>query len=193
MYLAEKHPQGEARLFPKGASSKALAALLNSWGTTVFGPRLGNLIRPRICDLLDTESALYFAEVKVGRAKLDKMRALRPEERQVHIDACKVGLELVESALTQSKRHRQSSSSTSSDTSGTGASVNPTSASGHAHWIEGGELPTHADFVVYGFYCFSRTAEPAVVKEIWHSLPNVSQWVQDLTSWAGKEITADFL
>lgn len=170
LYLAQKHPQGSL-LFPNGAASKALASLLNTWGPKIFGPRIQALSRPRIYDLLDPASARYFEEEKCGKAKLDKMRAMRPEERQAHVEACKAALELVESALAESKR----------------------GAPPFSRWLEGGELPSHADFVVYGFYGYSKTAGPAVVKEIWNAHPNVAQWVQDMTEWADKDITADFL
>lgn len=177
VYLSGHHPHG-VRLFPNGHVSRALAASLNNFCKTVLAPHLGPLARPAVFECLtDQASKTYFERTKVGKQKLDACRAMNADQRQAHIDACASSLEVIQAALAAvQESHIASDSVPSSNTL----------------YLEGGPSPSHADFVVYGWYAYTRVAGTSVTRAIWHSFPLVSRWIDDLNKFAGPEITDDF-
>lgn len=182
VHVAAVHEHG-ARLFPNGTVSRSFAASLNTFCKTSLAPHLGPLTRPAVYDVLvDDESKSYFEQSKVGKRKLDGFRAFNAEQRQAHVQACAAALEVVRSALAAVQESRDKSSRT---VSGTHSAYTPL-------YLEGGQEPTHADFVVYGWYVYTRVAGVAVTRSIWHSFPLVSRWIDDLNQFAGPEITKDF-
>ncbi|PWN32975.1 uncharacterized protein FA14DRAFT_107340, partial [Meira miltonrushii] len=174
-WLANHHPKGNA-LFPF-PSSRPFAASLNAWGRSNFAAQLRSLTRPPIHDSLTGESKIYFEQVKVGKQKLEKMRAMTQAERDQQIQNCIVALEPIQDALAAVRESHNASAG---------------SLSTVPLWLEGDQEPTHADFCVYGWYVHSRSTGPTITREIWHALPLVSQWVNALNAWAGNEITKDF-
>lgn len=140
IYLASHHSRGSA-LFPF-PSSRPFAASLNVWGKTGLAPHLVPLTRPAISACLDGESHEYFENVKVGKAKMDKFRALAYNERQHLVQACVNALEPIQAALAAVLEAQNSSTSLMA-------------AIAHASsplWLEGSQEPTHADFCVFGWY-----------------------------------------
>lgn len=130
LYLADKHPSGKA-LFPT-TTSRPFASLLNTFGDTTLASHLRPFTRLAVHEKLDKESAEYFADVKIGKTRLDKIRSLSVTEKSRHIQACVDALELLQVSLSSAKQQAP-------------ASQTPV-------WLEGGLQPTHADFVVYGWY-----------------------------------------
>lgn len=53
-----------------------------------------------------------------------------------------------------------------------------------------GEKPTHADSIVYGWYCCSQVNAPVVNPKLWHheSLPRVSAWAEAMKKATGLEV-----
>jgi glutathione S-transferase len=128
-YLYKKHPKGQ-QLFPHGASSQSFARMVEGFGKTSLAPNLAPLTRVELYNRLDTESQAYFENVKIGKAKMDKFRSMSSQEKEVYIDLCCTALEPIQAALVVAREN-----STNRQT-----------------WLEAGSLPTHADFVLYGWY-----------------------------------------
>ena len=90
---------------------------------------------------LDEDSKSYFENVKVGKAKMDRFRAMSSSDKEKIIDACATALEPIEAALAVAKDE----------------------SSGRQVWLEAGAHPTHADFVLYGWYGESSTCSIAAL------------------------------
>ena len=170
-YLERKHPAGY-KIFGDSAT-KRLAAMLNQFGKTVLAPHIGPLAQKGVHAMLDEESASYFAEVKIGKVRWTKVVAMSKEERDAHVAQAVAKLEVVNAMLTCEGE----------------ASGGKAEKEG---WLAGGEEPTHADFVLFGWYVFTRAAGERVTKEIWWAHKAIGRWVERLQAWSG-ELAKDFV
>ena len=59
-------------------------------------------------------------------------------------------------------------------------------------WFAGGDEPTHADFVLFGWYVFTRAAGERTAREIWYAHKPIGKWVDALLQWCGP-IAEDFV
>ncbi len=77
-------------------------------------------------------------------------------ERTAHVEAAVAKLEVVNAMLT-----------CEGGGAGEGVSGRSGPKSRGPVWLAGGDEPTHADFVLFGWYVFTRTAGQRTTKEIW--------------------------
>ncbi|CBQ73378.1 conserved hypothetical protein [Sporisorium reilianum SRZ2] len=192
-YLERRHPQGY-RVFGDSAT-KRLAAMLNQFGKTVLAPHIGPLAQKGVHAMLDKESASYFADVKIGKARWAKVSAMTPAERDAHVQQAIAKLEVVNAMLTceggaDSTPAPPVAGSTAS-TPLVDSATNGRRAS-KSVWLAGGDEPTHADFVLFGWYVFTRAAGAKTAREIWHAHKPIAKWVQALEAWAG-DLAHDFV
>lgn len=178
-YLERRHTEG-GRIFG-GKAGKRLAAMLNQFGKTVLAPHIGPLAQKGVHGMLDDESARYFADVKIGSARWRKVSSMGETERTAHVEAAVAKLEVVNAMLT-----------CEGGGVGEGVSGRSRSKSRGPVWLAGGDEPTHADFVLFGWYVFTRAAGQRTTKEIWGAHQAVWRWVEALESWAG-ELADDFV
>ncbi|CDU26301.1 uncharacterized protein SPSC_06495 [Sporisorium scitamineum] len=186
-YLERRHPEGH-RIFGN-SSTKRLAAMLNQFGKTVLAPHIGPLAQKGVHAMLDPESASYFADVKIGKQRWAKVSGMTQAERDAHVQQAIAKLEVINAMLTceggpdSTPAHPISSASTplvDSATNGRRASKSEQSV-----WLAGGEEPTHADFVLFGWYVFTRAAGQKTAREIWFAHKPIAKWVQALEAWSG--------
>ncbi|TKY85468.1 hypothetical protein EX895_005630 [Sporisorium graminicola] len=200
-YLERRHPEGH-RIFGN-SSTKRLAAMLNQFGKTVLAPHIAPLAQKGVHAMLDPESAAYFADVKIGKARWAKVSSLSQAERDTHVQQAIAKLEVVNAILTceggldsTPAQPLGSSTTTSSAASNplvdTAANGRRGSKSEQSVWLAGGEQPTHADFVLFGWYVFSRAAGHKTAKEIWFAHKPIAKWVQALEAWSG-DLARDFV
>lgn len=166
-YLYKNHPKGSL-LFPT-SSSRSFSRMVEGFGKFALAPNLGPITRVEIWKNLDEESQDYFEGQKITKKKMDQFRALSREDKETYAESCASALEPIQAALMVAKES------------------SPTAQV----WLEGGSHPTHADFVLFGWQCYSRIAGKVFTKQIWNAHPAVAKWVQDMNDWAGPEITAD--
>ncbi|EPQ27378.1 uncharacterized protein PFL1_04917 [Pseudozyma flocculosa PF-1] len=200
-YLERNHPSGH-RLFGNSAT-KRLAALLNDFGKSILAPSLGPLVMPGVHRLLDAESAEYFSQVKIGAARWNKISTLSAPEREALVHNVVSKLAVVETMLNS-----EGAGSFESVQAGNAAAAGgATSRTGNdlvgdfaplsvrpkrSRWVAGGEEPSHADFVLFGWYVFSRAAGAAVVRDIWSPHKAIKAWVDDMLQWCG-DLADDFV
>ncbi|KAJ1581523.1 hypothetical protein NDA11_005127 [Ustilago hordei] len=202
-YLERRHPEGY-RIFGN-SSTKRLAAMLNQFGKTVLAPHIGPLAQKGVHEMLDDESARYFAEVKIGKQRWAKISAMTQAERDAHVQQAIAKLEVVNAMLTceggpdstpshpiESVVDASSSSQFVGANGGAGGGVRSASRSKQPLWFAGGEEPTHADFVLFGWYVFSRAAGEKVAREIWFAHKPIKKWVEAMLEWCG-DLANDFV
>lgn len=177
-YLEARHPEGY-KLFGNSAT-KRLAAMLNNFGKTVLAPHIGPLVQPAIHAILDPESATYFADVKIGKARWAKVTSLTRDEKDKNIQQAIARLEVVNAMLTCEGNVARAND-------GQARSVKPKS-----NYLAGGIEPTHADFVLFGWYVFTRVAGPKVTSEIWYNHKAIGNWVTSMLQWSGS-LVDDFV
>ncbi|KAN0065600.1 hypothetical protein ACQY0O_000723 [Thecaphora frezii] len=177
-YLERTHPNGH--LIFGNSSTKRLAALLNDFGKTILAPHLGPLTMPGVHALLDAESAHYFANEKIGAARFHKLCSLSAAEKEAHVAALQTKLGVVETMLNAEGEVKTGYEGEGSEGK-------------RSRWVAGGPEPSHADFVLFGWYVFSRAAGSAVVKDVWSAHPAIRQWVKAMLEWCGSDITNDLV
>ncbi|EST05266.1 Glutathione S-transferase, N-terminal [Kalmanozyma brasiliensis GHG001] len=179
-YLERRHPEGH-RIFGDSAT-KRLAAMLNSFGKTVLAPSIGPLAQKGVHAMLDEESKAYFADVKIGKTRWAKVSNLSASERDAHVQAAVAKLEVINAMLTCESAER----------GGAGENGRSRSRGRQPVWLAGGDQPTHADFVLFGWYVFTRAAGEKTAKEIWGAHKPVWRWVEAMLEWSG-ELAQDFV
>jgi len=198
-YLERRHPDGW-KIFGDSAT-KRLAAMLNQFGKTVLAPHIGPLAQKGVHAMLDEESARYFAEVKIGRQRWAKVSGMTQAERDVHVQQAVAKLEVINAILTceggadSTPSHPIASASgggTSTSTEGSASNGRSASRTRQSVWLAGGDQPTHADFVLFGWYVFTRAAGQKTAREIWHAHKPIATWVQAMLEWSG-ELADDFV
>ncbi|KAJ9479453.1 GST N-terminal domain-containing protein [Pseudozyma hubeiensis] len=189
-YLERRHPDGH-KLFGDSAT-KRLAAMLNQFGKTVLAPHIGPLAQKGVHDMLDDESKSYFADVKIGKQRWAKVSNMGREERETHVQQAVAKLEVINAMLTCEGSDSTSGGGSASLLSASGGNGRSASRSRQPVWLAGGEQPTHADFVLFGWYVFTRAAGEKVAKEIWFAHKPIGRWVQAMLEWSG-ELAHDFV
>lgn len=201
-YLERRHPEGY-RIFGN-SSTKRLAAMLNQFGKTVLAPHIGPLAQKGVHAMLDDESARYFADVKIGKTRWAKVSGMTQAEKDAHIQQAIAKLEVVNAMLTceggpdSTPSHPITPASGSSRSQLVGGNANGGSAVRSASrskqplWFAGGDEPTHADFVLFGWYVFSRAAGERVAREIWTVHKPIAKWVEAMLEWCG-DLANDFV
>ncbi|PWY99594.1 hypothetical protein BCV70DRAFT_200526 [Testicularia cyperi] len=191
-YLERRHPDGAA-LFGSVAGKK-LAAMLNSFGKTVLAPHIAPLAMNGVHKLLDPESQTYFSNDKIGKARWNKISNLTSAEKDTHVQQAVAKLEVLNAMLeADTLAAAGAASSTSADAVADAAARSASrSRSRSSVWLAGGSQPTHADFVVFGWYVFTRAAGQRYAKDIWYAHRAVGRWVDALLEWSG-DIADDFV
>ncbi|SNX87304.1 uncharacterized protein MEPE_06014 [Melanopsichium pennsylvanicum] len=196
-YLERRHPQGY-RIFGD-SSTKRLAALLNSFGKTVLAPHIGPLAQKGVHAMLDQESADYFSDVKIGKQRWAKVSSMPQSEKDNHVQQAIAKLEVVNSMLiceggpdsTPTQPIGSSADTTLVDSTG-GSRATSVSRARKPLWFAGGDEPTHADFVLFGWYVFTRAAGERVTNEIWTAHKPIAKWVDAMLEWCG-DLAKDFV
>ncbi len=132
-----------------------------------------------LIDQLDEPSREYFTTKKVPPETIKKLAAAfkQPEVVQEHLTKLKAQLEPIDSMLAASP-----------------ARGDATEAQGAAQrWLAGGAQPTHADFILFGWYIFSRISGAKLSDDAWRAHAHIARWVDDMRAWAGDEFCKDFL
>jgi hypothetical protein len=121
---------------------------------------------------LDKPAGDYFIRVKMG----DSEQTLKNMTQRLHDPVwteeqyrlVRAELQAVEARLSE---HVQRQTATSSATNGEGNGL----------WLQG--EPCHADFILYGYYAWSRM-NPELVRRVWQheSLPFVAEWLAGFIS-----------
>ena len=196
-YLERRHPEGY-RIFGN-SSTKRLAAMLNQFGKTVLAPHIGPLAQVGVEKLLDPESASYFTDVKIGKQRWAKVSNMTQAERDNHVQQAIAKLEVVNAMLIceggpdSTPSHPIGSSSTPlTGGSPAGSRARSVSRARQPMWFAGGDEPTHADFVLFGWYVFTRAAGERTAREIWYAHKPIGKWVDALLQWCGP-IAEDFV
>ena len=200
-YLERRHPEGY-RIFGN-SSTKRLAAMLNSFGKTVLAPHIGPLAQRGIHTMLDYESADYFANVKIGKQRWAKVSGMTQAEESNYVQQAIGKLEVVNAMLTceggpDSTPSQPIAGNNSNGTQLVGAASGGSHGSRSASrarqpvWLAGGDEPTHADFVLFGWYVFTRTAGEKITKEIWTAHKPIAKWVDAMLEWCG-DLANDFV
>lgn len=174
-WLEARHPEGY-KLFGNSAT-KRLAAMLNSFGKTVLAPHIGPLVQPAIHALLDSESASYFADVKIGKTRWAKVTSMTRDEKDKNVEQAVARLQVVSDLLTC---EGNATRTTMTQENGPRRSGRPKST-----YLAGGDEPTHADFVLFGWYVFTRVAGPRVTNDIWYAHKPIGNWVTAMLQWSG--------
>lgn len=186
-YLERRHPEGY-RIFGN-SSTKRLAAMLNQFGKVVLAPHIGPLAQRGVHAMLDPESATYFADVKIGKQRWAKVSAMSQAEMQNHVQQAIAKLEVVNAMLT-CEGGPDSSTQLANASAANGS--RSASRSKRPQWFAGGDEPTHADFVLFGWYVFTRAAGEKVAKEIWTTHKPIAKWVEAMLEWCG-DLADDFV
>ncbi|SPO24505.1 uncharacterized protein UTRI_03774 [Ustilago trichophora] len=183
-YLERRHPEGY-RIFGGSSSTKRLAAMLNQYGKTVLAPHIGPLAQPGVHAMLDPESKSYFSDVKIGKQRWAKVSTMSQADKDNHVQQAIAKLEPIEAMLT-------CESSGAVDAAAGAHGGRSASRARRPLWLAGGDEPTHADFVLFGWYVFTRVAGEKVTKEIWTAHKPIAAWVNAMLEWCG-ELAEDFV
>jgi glutathione S-transferase len=167
-YLYQNHPKGSL-LFPT-TSSRSFARFVEQFTNFALAPNVRPITRVELWSALDEDSKVYFEHHKIGKKKMNQFRALTRDEKEEYVQLAAQALQPIEAALFVAKEK----------------------SPGIQVWLEGGSHPTHADFVLFGWQCYTCIAGPSYTKQIWNAHPAVAKWVRDIKDWAGPEITGDF-
>jgi len=155
-YLEKTYAVPGKSLFLGSPAGKDFCKFVETWANFQFASEIRPMIMPKVYERLDPESAEYFIRTKFqNNYDMMKMMTARLSDAAWIESQCatvRARLQLLESHLSWQ------------------------SAQGKGLWIGG--APSHADFVIYGFYAWSRL-NPDVLRGVWEheSLPCVRQWV----------------
>jgi glutathione S-transferase len=186
-YLERRHQDGH-RLFGSSAT-KRLAAMLNQFGKTVLAPHIGPLAQRGVHAMLDAESADYFANVKIGKPRWSKVSSMSQADVQNHVQQAIAKLEVVNAMLTCEGGTDSTNGAVSYSTH---SASTPQPRSSKPVWFAGGQDPTHADFVLFGWYVFSRAAGAKIANEIWTAHKPIQRWLDAMLEWSG-DLADDFV
>lgn len=185
-YLERRHPEGY-RLFGSSAT-KRLAAMLNQFGKTLLAPHIAPMAHKGVHAMLDPDSASYFTDVKVGRQRWAKICSLTQADKEALVQQAVAKLEVVNAMLTCEGIASHSEQLAVGDAHRSRSA----SRSKKSLWLAGGDDPTHADFVLFGWYVFTRAAGEKVTREIWYTHRPIGKWVDAMLEWCG-ELAQDFV
>jgi glutathione S-transferase len=123
------------------------------------------LFRPLFYDLQDAESREYFVRVRY-QGKADELAAHRAALKDI--------------GVVEGKAERARAS--------LGVLEHYLAHSGGPFLL--GEAASHADSIVYGWYCCSQVNARVVNPKLWHheSLPRVGKWVEAMKGRTGLEV-----
>ncbi|WWC90318.1 uncharacterized protein L201_005251 [Kwoniella dendrophila CBS 6074] len=157
-YLEEQHGTPEKSLFGGSKEGKEFAKFIEIWSNTTLANELRPLVGASITKHFDSESKTYFIKSKFGgdirkhSELIDKFEI--KEELEKQLSAARNRLNVINDLLKYKKENKEQL------------------------YLLGGNQPSHADFLLFGWYT-SSTLHPAVEKGVWRheDIPLVGEWL----------------